>query len=63
MTHSHFYRELVHTIKLDLRILKDDLRYIENRRKRGDRVKEFLEKLEERLDTNGKVTNGKEITS
>lgn len=63
MTHSHYYKELVHTIKLDLRILKDDLRYANDPKERGYRVKQFLEKLEERLDTNGKITNGKEITS
>lgn len=64
MTHSHFYRELVHTIKLELRMLKDDLRYIEDKRKKGDRVVEFLERLEDKLDTNGKIAKeGREITS
>lgn len=45
-------------------MLKDDLRYIEDKRKKGDRVVEFLERLEDKLDTNGKIAKeGREITS
>lgn len=50
-------------IKLDLRILKDDLRYIKDKRKRGDRVKEFLERLEDKLNSNGVLEKEKRTTS